>query len=137
MTVKKAAKARRSRRGAVQGLVSVSRDRRSRASRARRGPRVARTSVEGAPRTRVMEVQRARILTAMVRVVSEDGVGAATVSRVVKRAGVSRRTFYEHFSGCEDCFLAVFEEALARASRSATSTAVTAPPAWRERVRAG
>jgi AcrR family transcriptional regulator len=73
----------------------------------------------------------------MVRVVSEQGVGATTVSRVVKRAGVSRRTFYELFSGCEDCFLAVFEDAVGRASGIVTEATVTAPPVWRERLRAG
>jgi AcrR family transcriptional regulator len=73
----------------------------------------------------------------MVRVVAEQGVGAATVARVVSRAGVSRRTFYEQFSGCEDCFLAVFEDTVERASRIATEAVATAPPGWREQVRAG
>jgi AcrR family transcriptional regulator len=85
----------------------------------------------------VSEVQRARILAAMVRVVAEQGVGATTVSRVVKRAGVSRRTFYELFSGCEDCFLAVFEDAVGRASGIVAEATVTAPPVWREQLRAG
>jgi AcrR family transcriptional regulator/DNA-binding MarR family transcriptional regulator len=85
----------------------------------------------------VSEVQRARILTAMVHVVAEGGVGSATVARVVARAGVSRRTFYEQFSGCEDCFLAVFEDTLARAHRIASEAAADAQPVWRERLRAG
>ncbi len=92
----------------------------------------------------VSEVQRARILGAMVRVVAEQGVSATTVSRVVKHASVSRRTFYELFSGCEDCFLAVFDEAVQRASRIASDAVadatVTAPSprgTWREQVRAG
>jgi AcrR family transcriptional regulator len=92
---------------------------------------------EGA--VRVSEVQRARILAAMVRVVAEDGVGSASVSKVVKRAGVSRRTFYELFDSGEDCFLAVFEEIVARASRVASETAVAAgvSAVWHEQVRAG
>jgi AcrR family transcriptional regulator len=91
----------------------------------------------------VSEVQRARILGAMVRVVAEQGVAATTVSRVVKRAGVSRRTFYELFAGCEDCFLAVFEETVERASKiareasSASAVSDRASSAWRERIRAG
>jgi AcrR family transcriptional regulator len=85
----------------------------------------------------VSEVQRARILAAMVHVVAEHGVGSATVARVVARAGVSRRTFYEQFTGCEECFLAVFEDALARAGRSASEAAAGAPPAWREQLRVG
>lgn len=73
----------------------------------------------------------------MVHVVAEDGVGSATVARVVARAGVSRRTFYEQFSGCEECFLAVFEDTLARASRAVSKAASGARPVWREQLRAG
>jgi AcrR family transcriptional regulator len=92
----------------------------------------------------VSEVQRTRILGAMVRVVAEQGMGATTVSKVVKHASVSRRTFYELFSSCEDCFLAVFEEAVERASRiakeavaDAAVTAASPRGVWREQVRAG
>jgi AcrR family transcriptional regulator len=85
----------------------------------------------------VLDVQRARILAAMVQVVAEDGAGSVTVARVVSRAGVSRRTFYDLFDGCEDCFLAVFEDAITRATQVASEAARDAPSAWRERVRAG
>ena len=85
----------------------------------------------------VLDVQRARILAAMVQVVAEDGVGAVTVARVVSRAGVSRRTFYELFGGCQECFLAVFDDALSRASRVVSGAAGNAPSVWREQVRAG
>jgi AcrR family transcriptional regulator len=84
-----------------------------------------------------LDVQRARILAAMVQVVSGDGAGSVTVARVVSRAGVSRRTFYDLFDGCEDCFLAVFENALARATRVAVEATENAPSAWREQIRAG
>jgi AcrR family transcriptional regulator len=94
-----------------------------------------RPSREGA--ARVSEVQRARILAAMAHVVAERGVGAATVTRVLSRARVSRRTFYDMFTGCEDCFMTVFDDAVAYASRIATEAAASAPPGWRERVRAG
>jgi AcrR family transcriptional regulator len=104
--------------------------------------RRSRSPREGA--VQVSEVQRARILGAMVRVVAEQGVAATTVSRVVKQASVSRRTFYELFSGCEDCFLAVFDDAVERASRIAIDAAADAAVAaassrgmWREQVRAG
>ncbi len=38
------------------------------------------------------------------------GYGGASVSRVVKQAGVSRATFYEHFADRDDCFLAAYRE---------------------------
>lgn len=86
----------------------------------------------------VLDVQRARILAAMVQVVAEDGgAGSVTVARVVSRAGVSRRTFYDLFDGCDACFLAVFEDAIDRASRVAVEAGQGASLAWRERVRAG
>ncbi len=72
----------------------------------------------------------------MVRVVAEHDVASATVARVVARAGVSRRTFYDLFAGCEDCFLAVFEDTVSRASVIATE-AVASTSGWREQVRAG
>ncbi len=86
----------------------------------------------------VLDVQRTRILAAMIQVVAQDhGAGAVTVARVVSRAGVSRRTFYDLFDGCEDCFLAVFEDALARATRVVVEATENASPGWREQVRAG
>ncbi len=82
--------------------------------------------------------QRARMLTAMADIVAEHGVGSTTVTRVVTRAGVSRRTFYDQFTGCEDCFLAVFDNAVARASEVAREAVRAAPSsAWREQVRTG
>jgi AcrR family transcriptional regulator len=100
----------------------------ARSKRARPGP-------DGLPREHVTEIQRVRVLAAMADVAAERGAGAASVARVVARAGVSRRTFYDLFVDREDCFLAAFDEAVARA-------AVTVLPAyegqtgWRERIRA-
>ena len=41
----------------------------------------------------------------MVDVIAEQGYEAATVRRLAQRAGVSTRTFYQHYSGKEECFL--------------------------------
>jgi AcrR family transcriptional regulator len=54
-------------------------------------------------REQVLESQRGRMLAAMAEAVAEKGyVGTAV-------AGVSRETFYEQFSGKEDCFLAAYD----------------------------
>lgn len=66
---------------------------------------------------RVVEIQRARILAAMVEVSAERGAGNVTVAHVVERAGVSRRTFYELYSDREECFLGAFDDAFTRVSR--------------------
>jgi AcrR family transcriptional regulator len=63
-------------------------------------------------RTQVAEIQRARMLGAMVREISERGAASVSVAHVVARSGVSRRTFYEIFDDREDCFFAAFDDAL-------------------------
>ncbi len=60
-------------------------------------------------RTEISASQRGRLLVAMADVVGERGYGAATVADVIKAAGVSRRTFYEHFTDKEACFLAAYQ----------------------------
>ncbi len=77
---------------------------------------VLRSTRDGLGSERVVEIQRARILTAMVEASCEHGASNVTVAHVVERAGVSRRTFYELFADREECFLAALEDAIARAS---------------------
>jgi AcrR family transcriptional regulator len=60
------------------------------------------------PREEVGAHQRERLVTAMVQAVNEHGVVATTISDLVTRAGVSRRTFYEHFKNKEDCLLTTY-----------------------------
>ena len=63
-------------------------------------------------------VQRAKVLQAMVDVVAEKGYAAATVADAVRRARVSRGTFYELFDSKEACLAAGYRlgtDALARA----------------------
>jgi len=83
----------------------------------------------------VREVQRRRILTAMASVAAERGAARTTVAHVVARSAVSRRTFYELFGSCEECFLAAFDDAVARASVGVVA-AYRAGGSWRERIRA-
>ena len=83
----------------------------------------------------VTEVQRVRLLWAMAEVAVEHGASRITVADIVDRAGVSRRTFYELFSGGQACFLAAFDEALAQASRCVLP-AFESSGRWRERIRA-
>jgi AcrR family transcriptional regulator len=100
-------------------------------------PKSPRTRAGRDETSRVCAVQRARILTAMTWVVAEEGLGAATVARVVSRARVSRRTFYDLFSGSEDCFLAAFDRSAERAHMVATdATATVSPSSWRGQLRA-
>jgi AcrR family transcriptional regulator len=61
------------------------------------------------------QTPRARILQAMVEISCERGFARSSVSAVRTRAGVSTRTFYDHFNSLEDCFLAVIDEGAQRA----------------------
>jgi AcrR family transcriptional regulator/DNA-binding MarR family transcriptional regulator len=89
-------------------------------------------------RVQVSGVQRARVLASAVRVLAEDGYEGMSVARVTRGARVSRRTFYDLFEGREDCFLAVFEDALGRVSeRVRDAYAGVEGKDWCERVRAG
>lgn len=53
--------------------------------------------------------QRERMLDAVADVVSFQGYAAMSVEEIVSAAGVSRRTFYDHFTGKEDAFLQAFD----------------------------
>jgi AcrR family transcriptional regulator len=57
----------------------------------------------------VLSSQRERMCDAMATTVARKGYGATTVGDVVSGAGVSRKTFYEHFTDKEECFLAAFD----------------------------
>lgn len=90
----------------------------------------------GLPRQQVSEIQRARILVAAVEVVEELGYSGMTVAQVIGRAKVSRKTFYDLFADRQDCFVAVFEETIAR-MRALVEEACADEKTWRESVRAG
>jgi|HubBroStandDraft_3_1064219.scaffolds.fasta_scaffold65514_2 AcrR family transcriptional regulator len=85
-------------------------------------------------RERLAEIQRARIVAGMVAVAFERGATNATVARVVARSGVSRRTFYEQFDDREACFIAAFEQGVARA-RSHVLEAYDPNARWAARIR--
>jgi AcrR family transcriptional regulator len=80
--------------------------------------------------------QRTRLLEAVGRAVADKGYAAATIDDIVGGAGVSKKTFYEHFRDKEDCFLAAYEAAsdeLFTRVRDAQSDS----DAWLDRTRAG
>lgn len=82
-------------------------------------------------RDEVLASQLGRMLTAVAEAVAQKGFARVTVADVISRAGVSRETFYEHFSDKEDCFLraldAEAEVLLARLSQAQAATPVSGP----------
>ncbi|MFC7731592.1 TetR/AcrR family transcriptional regulator [Actinomadura keratinilytica] len=59
----------------------------------------------------MQRIQRARLCRAMADVMAEKGYVATSVADVLKRAVVSRQSFYELFESKLDCFMATFEAA--------------------------
>jgi AcrR family transcriptional regulator len=62
-----------------------------------------------ASREIVWRSQRERLLEAMANAVSDKGYARVAVADVIELAGVSRKTFYEHFANKEACFLAAYD----------------------------
>ncbi|MBB4663337.1 TetR/AcrR family transcriptional regulator [Conexibacter arvalis] len=49
------------------------------------------------------------MLLAVAEAVAEQGYATTTVADIIARARLSRRTFYEHFTDKEECFLAAYD----------------------------
>ena len=100
-------------------------------------PPLARTSVfaaeiqalpsgyTGLPRQLVEASQRQRLVHGVTIAVAEKGFAAATIADITDRAGVSKKTFYEHFADKAACFLAAYDhgstEILAESARAAAA----------------
>jgi AcrR family transcriptional regulator len=74
-------------------------------------PAVLPRGPHGLARDVVLASQRGRLLSAFVTLAADRGVGAVTISDIVRAAGTAKRTFYEHFRDKDDCFLQAFEVA--------------------------
>ena len=90
----------------------------------------------GLDRDVVEASQRARLLEAAGRAVAARGYAGATIDDVVRGAGVSKKTFYEHFADKEGCFLAAYEAAGEELFRRVLEAHGTSDD-WMERTRAG
>lgn len=88
----------------------------------------------GLGRANIAEIQRARILSAMLEVLLEHGAGSVSVAHVVERSGISRRTFYEIFRDRDECFLTALDDAIDRAA-TVVVPVFEGSGRWRERVR--
>jgi AcrR family transcriptional regulator len=81
------------------------------------------------------ETQRSRLIAAAMGVVEADGYPALTIDKVVTRSRISRKTFHDIFEDVEDCFLAAFEQGLAR-GRDVALAAFAEEAGWRSGMRA-
>jgi AcrR family transcriptional regulator len=91
---------------------------------------------EDPPRGPLAATQRERILAATEQAVAEKGHGGATVEGIVKLAGVSTVTFYEHFADKEECLAAAFDRAVEETEAKLREAAPFELP-WPEQMRRG
>ena len=61
-------------------------------------------------RAQVVASQRARMLRSMAEAMAEQGYVGTPVAEIIKRAGVSRETFYQQFTSKQGCFLAALDQ---------------------------
>jgi AcrR family transcriptional regulator len=78
---------------------------------------------------------RERLLAAVIEVVAVRGYARASTAETARAAEVSKATFYRHFRGKRECFVAACDEALAGLLDDAELTAAHSPD-WSSRVRA-
>ena len=76
---------------------------------------------------------RARLLEGMAQCVAAQGYADTTIADIVREAGVSRRTFYEHFSDKAVCLVALYEAASQNAL-AVLRSAVDPQRGWQEQV---
>lgn len=79
--------------------------------------------------------QRERLLQAVAEVAAERGYAEMTITGIVARAGVSRRTFYEQFAEKETALLAAYDAAVEQLA-NVLLDALAESPQWRTGLRA-
>jgi AcrR family transcriptional regulator len=95
------------------------------------------SGVRKLPSDLVRTIQRERLIAAMLNAAAELGYRDANVQDVIERAGVSRPTFYEHFTNKEDCFLSAFDSSAVRLRKKTAAAARKGGDVWRDRIRYG
>lgn len=68
----------------------------------------------GLERETVEASQRGRLQAAVAELTAERGYDNTSVSDIVKRAGTSKRTFYEYFADRQACYLSAYDAFMER-----------------------
>jgi AcrR family transcriptional regulator len=94
------------------------------------------TGRHGLSRSFVAQNQRDRILAAVADACSAKGYGDMSVEDIIAAAGVSRRTFYEHFKNKQHAFLAAYDAVVVQLF-GRVNGAVEAAETLPDKIRAG
>jgi AcrR family transcriptional regulator len=90
----------------------------------------------GLPREFVTHNQRERLIAGIAEAIAENGYSGTTIAHITRAAAVSRRTFYEHFSSKDECFVAAYDT-MSKHLRERVSTAFEEAEEWPLAIRAG
>jgi AcrR family transcriptional regulator len=90
----------------------------------------------GLPREFVAHNQRERLIAGLAEAIAENGYAGTTIAHITRHAAVSRRTFYEHFAGKDECFVAAYDTVMAQL-RERVAQAFEAEDDWPHAVKAG
>jgi len=90
----------------------------------------------GLPREFVVHNQRERLIAGLAEAIAENGYSGTTIAHITRHAAVSRRTFYEHFSSKDECFVAAYDTVMAEL-RQRVSAAFEEAGDWPHAVKAG
>jgi AcrR family transcriptional regulator len=93
-------------------------------------------SEDGPRQQPLADDQRRRILAATEQLAAERGYAGTSIERIDKLARVSSITFYEHFAGKEEAFVAAFDHAVGE-TLALLRREVSADRPWPERIREG
>jgi len=88
------------------------------------------------PHDFVAQNQRERLLLATAELVAERGYQKTTIELIAKTARVALVTFYEHFKGKEECFLAALDESAAAAGEVFAELVDPGQP-WQDQISLG
>jgi AcrR family transcriptional regulator len=101
-----------------------------------RAPHQLPSGRHGLPRDFVVSNQRERILSGVMIAVSREGYASTRVEDIIAVAGVSRRTFYDHFTNKEQAFLAAYDLVVEQL-RGGVAGAYMTGDTWASKVRRG
>jgi AcrR family transcriptional regulator len=90
----------------------------------------------GLPREFVTHNQRERLIAGLAEAVAENGYSGTTIAHITRHAAVSRRTFYEHFSSKDECFVAAYDTVMVEL-RERVSEGFEEADDWPHAVRSG
>jgi AcrR family transcriptional regulator len=90
----------------------------------------------GLPREFVSHNQRERLIAGLAEAVAENGYAGTTIAHITRHAAVSRRTFYEHFSSKDECFIAAYDTVMTLLGER-VGDAFDKEEEWPRAVRAG